>query len=104
MKILPLGPNSTKFCTHNRWVTRRLEMQKMCAVGCRGPGVGVKCGKVRSVVWGECRGGIGLGRGGGPGGVAPWLARGPPKAALAASIRIKYGIHTQIWAHKVKFS
>ena len=42
-------------------------------------------------------GGIGLGRGvgvwggggdsgGGPGCVAPWLARGPPKACFAASI------------------
>ena len=27
----------------------------------------------------------GAGRCGGPGGVAPWLARGPPKAGLAAS-------------------
>ena len=31
MKILALGPNSTKSCTHNLWVTRRLEMQKLGA-------------------------------------------------------------------------
>ena len=24
MKILALGPNSTKFCTHNLWATRRV--------------------------------------------------------------------------------
>ena len=29
MKILALGANSTKFCIHNLWVTRRLEMQKL---------------------------------------------------------------------------
>ena len=29
MKILPLGPNSTKFYRHNLWATRRLEMQKL---------------------------------------------------------------------------
>ena len=31
MKILALGPNSTKFYTHNLWATRRLEMQKLDA-------------------------------------------------------------------------
>ena len=56
MKILALGANSTKFCTHNLWATRRLEMQKLGAEG-------------------ECRGG-------GPEGVAPCLARGPPNASL----------------------
>ena len=29
MKILALGPNSTKFCIHNLLATRRLEMQKL---------------------------------------------------------------------------
>ena len=29
MKILPLGPNSTKFCIHNLWAYRELEMQKL---------------------------------------------------------------------------
>ena len=33
MKILALGPNSTKFYTHNLWATRRLEMQKRDADG-----------------------------------------------------------------------
>ena len=47
MKILALGPNSTKFYTHNLWATRRLEMQKLDAGGevmgwwCRRPGEGV---------------------------------------------------------------
>ena len=37
-----------------------------------------------------CSGGVeGWVRGGGAGSVAPWLARGPPKASLAASHRIK---------------
>ena len=39
MKILPLGPNSTKFYTHNLWATRRLEMQKLGAGGECGGGV-----------------------------------------------------------------
>ena len=60
MKILPLGPNSAKFCTHNLWATKKLEIQKLggCWVG------------------------------GSLGGVAPWLARGLRNAGLAASIRI----------------
>ena len=29
MKILALGANSTKFCIHNLWVYRELEMQKL---------------------------------------------------------------------------
>ena len=29
MKILPLGPNSTRFCTHNLWATKRIEIQKL---------------------------------------------------------------------------
>ena len=29
MSMLALGVNSTKFCTHNLWATRRLEMQKL---------------------------------------------------------------------------
>ena len=29
MKILALGPNSTKFCIHNLWASRELEMQKI---------------------------------------------------------------------------
>ena len=93
MKILALGLNSTKFYTHNLWATRRLEMQKLDADG--------ECnGEVMGVVVQETRGGYGGGMGwrvcsgvqgdagvgcGGPGGVAPWLARGPPKAGLAAS-------------------
>ena len=81
MKILALGPNSTKFYTHNLWATRRLEMEKLDADG--------ECnGEVMGVVVQEARGGcvVGCGGGvGGPGGVAPWLARGPPKAGLAAS-------------------
>ena len=39
MKILALGANSTKFCVHNLWVSRELEMQKLgTGVGCRGLG------------------------------------------------------------------
>ena len=29
MKILALEPNSTKFCIHNLWAYRELEMQKL---------------------------------------------------------------------------
>ena len=29
IKILALGPNSTKFCIHNLWASRELEMQKL---------------------------------------------------------------------------
>ena len=29
MQILTLGANSTKFCTHNLWASRELEMQKL---------------------------------------------------------------------------
>ena len=40
MLILALGANSTKFCIHNLWASRELEMQKLgagvlCGVGCR---------------------------------------------------------------------
>ena len=48
MKIIALGPNSTKFCIHNLWTSRELEMQKLGAgVECRGPrmGMGVKWGE-----------------------------------------------------------
>ena len=77
MKILALGPNSTKFYTHNLWATRRLEMQKLDTDG--------ECnGEVMGVVVQEARGGCG-----GPEGVAPWLARGPPKAGRAASEYIR---------------
>ena len=45
MKILALGPNATKFYTHNLWATRRLEMQKLGADGECGAGVqGARCG------------------------------------------------------------
>ena len=92
MKILALGSNSIKFYTHNLWATRMLEMQKLDADG-----------EVMGVVVQETRGGCGGGMGwrvcsgvqgdagagcGGPGGVAPWLARGAPKAGLAASFYI----------------
>ena len=40
IKILALGPNSNKFCIHNLWATRWLEIQKLGAeMECRGPGV-----------------------------------------------------------------
>ena len=39
MKIHLLGPNAIKFCTHNLWATRRLEMQKLGADGECGGGV-----------------------------------------------------------------
>ena len=29
MKISALEPNSTKFCIHNQWATKRLKMQKL---------------------------------------------------------------------------
>ena len=77
MKILAPRANSTKFCTHNRWAPRWLEMQKLgaCVWGAGG-GVqwwwfGWSCG------------------GGSLGGVAPWLTRGPPKAGLTAGILYK---------------
>ena len=31
MKIYALEPNSTKFCIHSQWATRRLKMQKLTA-------------------------------------------------------------------------
>ena len=53
MKILLLGPNSTKFYTHNMWAARRLEMQKLGAEG-------------------ECECGVQDARGGGGGGIGGW--------------------------------
>ena len=54
MKILALGPNSTKFYTHNLWATRRLEMQKLDADG--------ECNdEVMGVVVQEARGGCVVG-------------------------------------------
>ena len=97
MKILVLGPNSTKFYTHNLWATRWLEMQKLGADGECGAGVqGARCGDGiggRCVVgckgwggmgWRVCSGvqgdaGVGWG---GPGGVAPWPATGRRRRAF----------------------
>ena len=51
MNILAFGPNSTKFCTHNLWATRRLERQKRRAEG--------ECGgMVRFRVWNSGGGGV----------------------------------------------
>ena len=77
MKILALGLNSTKFCIHNLWASGELEMQKL---GAGGGWRGVRG-------WSEGVGaevGVGVGC---PRGVVPWLARGPPKAGLAASFK-----------------
>ena len=58
MKVLPLGPNSTKFCTHNLCAPRKLEMQNLRAEGeCRGPGVGVGWSRGR-VAWWDARCGV----------------------------------------------
>ena len=60
MKILALGANWAKFCLHNMWATRRLEMQKLGAgfsagVGCRESGLGVEWGgRVPSGMQGGC--------------------------------------------------
>ena len=45
---------------------------------------------VEGVKWGAGRCG---GGGGALGGVAPWLARGPPKAGLAASVLYYYNLY-----------
>ena len=50
--MLALGANSTKFCTHNLWATRRLEMEKL-GVG------GEDSGECRK--WGAVVGGPGGG-------------------------------------------
>ena len=67
MKILALGPNSTKFCIHNLWATRRLEMQKL-GVGVRWWGTRVEV-RVEGGVWG-----------GGP-------SKRPAEGGLAASLQ-----------------
>ena len=46
MKIISLGPNSNKYCIHNLWASRSLEMQKLsarCSGGVRGGGFGGEC-------------------------------------------------------------
>ena len=75
MKILALGPNSTKFCIHNLWASRELEMQKLgagvwCGIGVRVWGAGGprwNGGRGRGGGRGRCGGGMGLGRGEGLG-------------------------------------
>ena len=47
IKILALGPNSTKLCIHNLWATRRLEMQKLGA----GVGYTVQSGGGMGMWW-----------------------------------------------------
>ena len=42
MKMFALKTNSIEFCTHNLWITRRLEMQKL----------GAGWGEVLEVEWG----------------------------------------------------
>ena len=69
MKIISLGPNSTKLCIHNLWATRRLEMQKLGA-GWMWRG--------RSGVQRGSGGGIGLGFGG------AWVGVGFPARKRAA--------------------
>ena len=69
MKILALGTNSTKFCIHNLWSSRELEIQKLTTQN------GEECQKIKILSLGcgtlEVCG--------------ERLARGPLKAGLAAS-------------------
>ena len=76
MKILVLGPNSTKFYTHNLWAIRRLEMQKLSADGECGAGVqGARCGDgIGGRCVQGCKGWVGMGLGRGEGGGRRWGA------------------------------
>ena len=49
MKILSLGANSTKFCIHNLWASRELEIQKLTTQN----GGGGQGGARGGVDWGE---------------------------------------------------